>query len=258
MKKLLRIMGIMVVFGVMVLSTTSCSLWGAPGAYTKTLDVGPVDATGASTVRIEAGTGTLEIRGVSGLNEIRVLATAWASSQSLLEQMLLSTARDGDVIRVTHISPLNILFGQAGIDLIVEVPDFMAVEVVDGTGVLEIDNVASVSLTDGTGDARVTRVAGDVAVTDGTGLLTIGSVGGNVFVTDGTDDIDIDGIAGNVIINSDGTGDISVMNVGGGVAVYSDGTGDIRVQNILGDFAVNADGTGTITYDGVQGNVRLP
>ena len=88
-----------------------------------------------------------------GLTEIRASGTARASSRSLLEQIRLTVERRGEVAYVIVETPE--LRGDwsdddehASLDLVVEVPKTLALDVEDRSGELEIRGVGSLDLSD--------------------------------------------------------------------------------------------------------------
>src|SRR5262245_61082850 len=54
----------------------------------------------ARVIRISAGAGTLTIEGRSGIQEVRARGTAFASSRDALEQVRLTSRRDGDALEI--------------------------------------------------------------------------------------------------------------------------------------------------------------
>ena len=102
-------------------------------------------AVGARRILVAAGAGSLRIEGKRGLTEVRARGTAYASERRLLDEIRLVATRRGDVVELrTEIPERHEREWddyQAGIDLVVEVPDSLALDVEDGSGGLEIRNV---------------------------------------------------------------------------------------------------------------------
>jgi hypothetical protein len=197
------------------------------------------DAGGATKVRVEAKAGELRIMGEEGLSEVQARGTACAKNEKTLAKVQLRAERSGDEIHVVAEVPDG--WGDDGrLDMELRVPASLAVEVEDGSGEIEIDNVASLRLKDGSGEIEVTGVRGSVVVEDGSGSIEI---------------LDV---AGDVIIENDGSGEIVVRGVGQDVRVERDGSGSIRVEDVGGSFTVDRDGSGSIEHAGVEGEVDIP
>lgn len=176
-----------------------------------------LSAAGATSVRINAQAGSLEVTGQSDITEVPVAGTAYARNTSDLEKLLIVTRTDGSEIVIELETPANTKF-----DVAVAIPDSLQVEIVDGSGSIEVSNVAGVRLTDGSGD------------------------------------IDVRDVAGDIVVVGDGSGDITIENAGQNVDIVDDGSGSITVRDIDGDFTVKNDGSGSITHSNVQGAVDIP
>ncbi|HET6898253.1 MAG TPA: hypothetical protein VFK70_07890 [Vicinamibacteria bacterium] len=198
-----------------------------------------VQAGGAKRIRVIARAGDLKIRGQAGASAVTVHGTACASRESGLDEIKLIAERRGDEIYVEADMSDEWFGGARGLDLDLEVPSSLPLEVEDGSGSAEIRDVAALKIEDGSGGLRIENVAGEVRVTDGSGDIVIEH-------------------AGSVVIASDGSGSLRVSGVKGSVVVQDDGSGSIDVSDVGGDFAVENDGSGGITHDGVRGAVRIP
>lgn len=226
-------------------------------------------AENATRLRIIAGAGKLEIRGHSDLRQIRIRGRACASDQETLDQIQLETGRSGDEIRVEAKLPsggrqfYGMLFkrkwsfGTVLLDLEVDVPDAMALDIVDGAGSVAIRDTGPLALQDSSGDVEIENVAGDASVRDGSGSVDIRRIRGDVTLTDGSSDLSVTDVDGSVRIR-DGSGGIRVARVARAVTVTSDGSGSISVRKVDGDFTVERDGSGTVHYDDVLGQVSVP
>src|SRR5438046_9492342 len=81
-----------------------------------------VDASGARTVRVEAGAGILRVEGKPGITQVQVKGTAWASSERILRSIKLVAERRGDEIYIKSDMPdgdFNWFNGSAALDLII-------------------------------------------------------------------------------------------------------------------------------------------
>jgi DUF4097 and DUF4098 domain-containing protein YvlB len=209
---------------------------------------------------LEAGAGSLEVRGRRGLQEVRLQGRACAATEALLRAVTVESRVANGIVHVAARYPESRGFdwndSYAYLDLVIEVPAGLAVSIEDGSGSVVLDGVGDVSIEDGSGDLRITSVAGRVTIDDGSGNVVIGGVGEDVEIDDGSGDVRIEGVRANVMVE-DGSGEIDIRDVTGTVRV-SDGSGSIRVEGIGGDFIVDEDGSGGIRHGGVRGRVRIP
>ena len=210
--------------------TRSCDVTASRAA---TLDVG--DATRVR-VRVRARAGSLRIEGHPALGEVRASGTACAGSAGDLERVTLTVTRVGTELVIETDTPNS----TGRLDLVVEVPDSLPLEVRDDSGSVDIYDVAAVELRDGSGSIEVNGVAGDVRVVDGSGSIDISMVGGTVVIED------------------DGSGSIDISDVERDVIVEEDGSGDIAVAEIGGDFIVKRAGSGGVRHRSVRGRVDVP
>lgn len=222
---------------------------------------GTVSARGATLVRVDARAGSLRIVGRPDISEVRVSGTARANREKYLEGIRLVTDRVGDEVHVEAVIPeVTVFFGRVNraLDLVIEVPQGLALDVHDSSGAAEIRNVASLRLDDSSGEVEIANVAGDVRVEDSSGDLRIDRVGGEVRVRDSSGDVAILNVRRGVVIESDGSGELDVREVAGSVLVREDGSGAIRVDEVRGDVTVEDDGSGGIRVGRVLGAVRVP
>lgn len=204
-----------------------------------------VGAERAREVLVDARAGSLRIVGVPGLREVRVRGEACASSRDLLEQIQIEAGASGDAVRVAALIPDNDnrVWGRnrtAQLDLVVEVPAGMPLDVRDSSGSIDIRDVGSLTLEDSSGGIEISGVQGDVRLTDSSGS------------------IDVRDVSGSVIIERDSSGGISISRVRGDVHVRRDSSGAIEVADVGGDFSVGRDGSGGIRYHDVAGNIDIP
>lgn len=234
-----------------------------------------LEAAGATRVVIDTGAGSLDVRGVAGSSELRARGTACASRASVLDDIRLVAERRGDTLHIETRFPV-LRSGTARLDLEVEIPDGIAVEIDDGSGSLTVRGVASLDLRDGSGAIEVSDVRGGVTIEDGSGGIEVLGVGGDLSIEDGSGAIDVRGIGGrivirdgsgeirvrdadgDVVIDEDGSGGIVIVGVGGSVLIREDGSGSIRVEDVRGDFTVERDGSGGISFENVAGRVSIP
>ncbi len=215
-----------------------------------------VEVGDATTVRIVAEAGSLEVVGLTGITKVTARGTACAANDYDLETIQFAMRTSGTEIIIEAPTPANV----TSFDVTVEVPDTFHVEINDGSGDIVVRHVAGVRLNDGSGDFLVEYVTGDVVVeSDGSGGIRALYVDAGVeIISDGTGDIDVAHVGADVIVGSDGSGNISVNDVEGDFHVEQDGSGDISAIDIAGDFIVERDGSGSIRSSGIGGNISYP
>lgn len=196
-----------------------------------------VDAAGAVEALLVSGAGDLRVQGVEGITEVRVRGRMCASDPDRLEDMEVRARRSGDrveVIAETDGGGWRRGRGDhARIDLEVEVPATLALDVEDGSGDLTIRDVAAARIDDGSGNIDVAAIAGDLEIDDGSGDIDVRGAG-SVRVDDGSGGIDVEDVRGDVVVEEDGSGSIEVRRVGGDFIVEDDGSGGIRYEDVAG------------------------
>jgi hypothetical protein len=225
-----------------------------------------VPMAGVASVKVIGSAGSLEVRGVRGMADIRASGVACASSSRGLEKTVLQASRKGSEIIIEAVLPeshggIDFWFFEgehSRLDFVVQLPDHLPVRVVDGSGPLEVRNLASLTVKDGSGPIVVQNIAGPVKITDGSGEMALSNIGGPVVISDGSGEIEIRDVRGDVVIEEDGSGSLDIRAVRGNVIVEADGSGGIAVKDVGGDFVVRRDGSGGVRHAGVHGKIRLP
>jgi hypothetical protein len=220
-----------------------------------------LDVAGASVILVDARAGSLRIEGRPGTGKVTVRGTACASDRELLDRIQLVSELRGRTAHVEAVMPEHEGWGgrraYAFLDLVIEVPDGVPLDVRDTSGDATIESVAALRVTDSSGGLVLRHVGGDLSVRDSSGDLEIADVEGTVRVRDTSGEITIRDV-GAVVIESDGSGGIAISNVRGDVAIHDDGSGGIEVDDVGADFTVDDDGSGGIRHAGVKGRVRIP
>jgi hypothetical protein len=236
-----------------------------------------VPAASAKNLNVEADAGFLHIVGKPDLTEVRVKGTACADKESVLQEIRLTTDTQGDTIIVRGILPDSWgIAGNRSLDMTLEVPEGLALDLRDDSGETSIKGVASATVRDDSGDLEVMDVKGDVDIVDDSGSIVVRGIGGLVKVDDQSGDLTVEDVAGGVTVRDDSgsiivrriggsveipnddSGDIEVGDVAGSVTIDRDDSGSIDVTNVKGDFTVKADGSGSIGHNNIGGTVSLP
>ncbi|MBT8068138.1 MAG: DUF4097 domain-containing protein [Gammaproteobacteria bacterium] len=204
-----------------------------------------LDAEAIEVFEIDAGAGSMEVRGVSGLDRIAVVATVIVPQSNedeamkyIDKKMRLSLDSAGNRARL--ISDFDDgMFGKgsnARIDLEISLPAGIAIEIDDGSGSIDLVDIAA-----------------DVSIDDGSGSIDAKGVA-NISIDDGSGSIDVSAATGDVSI-VDGSGSINVRSVAGSVTI-DDGSGSIKVKDVEQDLIVVEDGSGGFSYSDVRGSVK--
>jgi hypothetical protein len=197
-----------------------------------------VRADGASGVRIVARAGDLRVNGRTGLTEAEVSGTACGSTRAALESVRLVAERRGPLVWIeADIPDHDFPSQQRRLDLVIELPKSLPIEISDSSGDVEVRDVASLKLDDSSGDIDIFDVAGRLEVEDSSGDITLERIG-EASIDDSSGDMEIHGAAGTVRIR--------------------DRSGDIDVAGVKGDLIVEQDGSGKVHYRDVQGTATVP
>jgi DUF4097 and DUF4098 domain-containing protein YvlB len=220
--------------------------------------------SGSEELTVKAAAGDLEVTGVKGGSTASIRGRLCVSEEEWLDESGVE-ASGGKTAEITVELPDTdggwSLISQryAYLDLVLEVPDDLPLNIHDSSGDIEIEGVGEVAVKDSSGDTEITDVKNSVVVNDSSGDIVIRDVGGDVTIdSDSSGDIRGEDIEGAVLVRSDSSGDIRFNDVGGDFVVERDSSGDIVVNTVGGDFLVERDGSGEIHASNVKGSVSTP
>ncbi len=231
--------------------------------YEKQIDL-TLDLSGSEVLAIAAGAGELDVRGVADSDKAIIHGKVCVSKQAWLDEAEVETM-SGKRAQINVNLPDTAagwsLFGSryASLDLEIELPQNLALEVRDSSGDASFRNIASLDLQDSSGDIEITDVVGSLSIKDSSGDMDIDRVTGNfTVVADSSGDIRANDIDGEVLVKRDSSGDIRITQVTHSVIVEVDSSGDISVKDIGGDFRVLTNGSGSIRSRNVAGEIQTP
>ncbi len=223
-----------------------------------------LDLTSVHTLIIDIGQHNLNLKGAAA-STAQVHGRACASSQDRLATLQVTQRRDGDRLLLTAVntsSSWNVsLFGvsrYAYLDLQVNVPADLAVELDVGSGDAHVADVAQLAASVGSGDLHVNGVRNRFDAHVGSGDITAENVGETHVASIGSGDFTVNRVRGDIWIGSIGSGDADLRAIGGTVDVKSIGSGDLRVKSVAHDLHVARLGSGDISHDSVAGRVDIP
>ncbi|MGI2059170.1 hypothetical protein ACRN9T_18575 [Shewanella baltica] len=200
----------------------------------------------------ETGAGSLEIIGVEGLTQIKLVADIYSNDDS---KVILTLEKKANKAK------LKADFEQSGfnnyspyIDLKLQVPANLALDIDDGSGAILISKMtADINVKDGSGELIING-GNNVSIDDGSGDIEVSKISGNLTIDDGSGAIKVTDVRGNIAID-DGSGNIEVANVQSPVTI-TDGSGDINVFNTKG-LTILAAGSGDVKFNKIDGPVSM-
>jgi hypothetical protein len=221
------------------------------------------DLSGVRGVQIELHSHDMHLVGNGSSSSLEITGRACASSQGALDNLQVTSHREGDqlIVDVGGGHGVNISFfgvSYENLDLQIQLPASMPVSVNDGSGDAYIGNLAQLQVQTGSGDVHIHDISGDVSVTTGSGDIEIAHIGSLHAGTVGSGDLTARDITKDVRIGSVGSGDVVLHKVGGSVNVDTLGSGDLTVDDVRGDLTVGAKGSGDVSHNNIGGSVHVP
>lgn len=233
--------------GLLVMAMFTVSL--AHAGWTDYIEVRDLDleADGISELTIKAGAGSMDITGVAGQDKIIVKATIVVPDKDedkairvIEKRIKLSLQKNAGKAELEAWFESGLMsFGSSPyIALEVSVPQGLAINIDDGSGSIDIVDLAGdLIIDDGSGSIDIRNVV-HVRIDDGSGSIDLVNAVGDVFIVDGSGSISITHVQGSVTID-DGSGSIEVTDIDGDLIIVDDGSGGLRFSDIRG--AVDAD-----------------
>lgn len=246
------------VFVLVMSALLTASLASAQCAHSATHDLS-TELEGVTTVRVESRAGDVVVVGHTDTDTLRAVGSACASSRAYLEDIQLDVVRTDTTLTLRAVTPMLMGFlVYARLDLVVDLPSGVALEIDDGSGDVSVRGVSSLRLTDASGDVVASDLGNVTVVEDGSGAMSFVDVTGNVdILADDSGDIKVERVGGSVRIGRDGSGEIDVRSVDGDVFVDEDRSGEIEIHDVGNDVHVRDDGSGGILIRAVGGNVTI-
>ena len=232
----------------LIMSMFTASLVFAAGDYEEEREMN-LNAAGINSMGIEAGSGSLDIRGVKGLDQIEVEATIVVPGRNdekarkkIESDLVLYLEKQGEKAVLHSYFESGIWnFGDSpSVQLVVRIPARLELDIDDGSGSIDIENVSgNIDLEDGSGSISMTDVGGNVEIDDGSGSISVTGVGGDISISDGSGSIKVRAVSGSVVVD-DGSGSINVSDVEDDLIIEEAGSGGLDFSNIRG--SVEKDG----------------
>lgn len=203
----------------------------------------------------ETGAGSLEIIGVEGLTQIKLVADIYSNKDSNDSKLILTLEKKANKAKLKADFEQNGFNNYSSyIDLKLQVPANLALDIDDGSGAILISKMtADINVKDGSGELIING-GNNVSIDDGSGDIEVSKISGNLTIDDGSGAIKVTDIRGNIAID-DGSGNIEVANVQSAVTI-TDGSGNINVFNTKG-LTILAAGSGDVTFNKIDGPVSM-
>lgn len=223
-----------------------------------------LDLTNTELLSVLAGAGDLEIRGNVGGNVAVATGRVCASKAEWLAEADLVTREGTEASIAVSLPDVDNGWNITGnryvyMDLVVEVPDNIALDVKDSSGDMDVISTGTITVRDSSGDIDLEDINGDIYLNDSSGDIDLRDINGNVTVVqDSSGDIYGQDIVGMVLVERDSSGDIRFEDVRDDFIVERDSSGDVVARSVGGDFKVLRDSSGDISHRNVSGNVDIP
>ena len=231
--------------------------------FGKNIDLS-LDLSNSNRLSIYAFAGDLDVVGVSGSDQAVISGKVCASKEAWLEESRVNTSGGNHAVIEVELPDGDKGWSWTGnnyvwMDLRVEVPEDLALEVKDSSGDMFLKNIAAVEVQDSSGDIEIEAARGPVSISDSSGDIDVDVAGGDLTIeSDSSGDINANDIRGSVLVVKDSSGDIDLSDISDNVVVERDSSGDIEARHVGGDFRVLKDGSGTISSTDVGGEVQIP
>lgn len=204
--------------------------------------------TGISSLNATVGAGEFTLVASDNLSEIKVEAELVNAENHKPE---LSLERQGDsAVLIARFEETVSSFGKSPmIHVTLTVPATLALELVDGSGNIDIRGLKSdVRIKDGSGNLSLDGGM-KVSIDDGSGNLRVANIEGKLNITDGSGDLEVSDAKGDMQIQ-DGSGNIRITNAGGKVEL-TDGSGNIEV-NGAAELVIHDAGSGNVRTSNIR------
>ena len=242
---------------------SSFGLQASDCEFTKSIDQ-TLDLSGSDELAVLAGAGDLRITGNKGSDLAVIKGRVCVSEEKWLDQSGVETSGGKRAEIIVDLPDTDddgswSRNNYAYLDLELEVPEGVQLDVKDSSGDFVMEGVGAAIVQDSSGDIHIADTTGPVIIKDSSGEIELRDINGDVTIeSDSSGDILGKNIVGSVLVQSDSSGDIEFRDVGEDFVVERDSSGDITAKGVGGDFQVMRDGSGEINASNVDGEVKIP
>lgn len=217
------------------------------------------DTAAINSLALIARAGSLEINGTER-EGVRLQARFCSDEAAALGRMEITDAVTDGVLQIAVRVPWDAPGfnpDYAHIDLSLEVPRDLLLDIKDSSGDIRIEQARVAALQDSSGDIRLIGGRGDLQIKDSSGDIEISGNSGQLTVTDSSGDLIYRDLGGDLTILSDSSGKISARGVRGSVTINNDSSGEIELLEVRDHVDIGNDSSGDIIISEVGGNVRI-
>jgi hypothetical protein len=243
------------------LVATSLQAWDCK--FEKNIDQ-TLDLESSEELLVLAAAGDLQVTGVKDSKVASIKGRVCVSKEEWLDESRVETQGGSQAEIIVELPDTDggwSLTGQryAYLDLELEVPDDIPLNIKDSSGDIEITGTGGLSLQDSSGDIEIEDIQGAVTLSDSSGDIVLRDIEGDVTIeSDSSGDIRGKDVEGAVLVKRDSSGDIRFSDVSEDFIVERDSSGDITANTVGGDFKVLKDGSGEIHSSNISGEVMIP
>lgn len=221
-----------------------------------------LNLSGVRSVTFVTNSYELHVEGGAPAGKGTVRGKACASTQEVLDSLVVTQRRDGDtlLVELTNDRHGGWSFGSSYSDLKVDasVPASIPVVINVGSGEAKARGLASLESTVGSGELEAHDIKGTFGSTVGSGELKIDNTGAVDISTVGSGSFTASSVNGGLHIGTVGSGEAKLRDITGDVSVGTVGSGQIDVDGVKGNLTVNTKGSGEVSQHGVTGKVDVP
>jgi len=259
--------GAMMLIGIVTVVAPAVSVDSAPSEIRSSglacewsaVDTTIVDAAGLRHVTLRIPAGDVRLAGRPDIGHVRVIARRCGSRAELFDALDLDVRRTDAELDAGFELPTQLFSRTRGsiarIDLTVEVPARLSVEIENGLGEVEISDVDSVRIADSLDDIHVVRVARDVYVEAGPGDVTVTDVKGSALVAQSVGRVVVERVDGDVTLAEGHTGPVEIRGVRADATIGDGQAGDVRVDGVDGDLFLGRMTEGRLNAENVSGQI---
>ncbi|KAF1004280.1 MAG: hypothetical protein GAK28_04141 [Luteibacter sp.] len=222
-----------------------------------------LDLSGIAKVQFITHAFDLHVEGNGAGTTGSVRGKACASSQKLLDGLVVTQTKTGDTLTVELQSKESSWgFGSHYTDLQADVtiPATVPVQLDVGSGSAKVRGLKSLDTEVGSGELEANDIHGPVSAVVGSGEASFRGIGPLTVKDVGSGDLRANEIAGDATIGDIGSGDAEVGGVKGNLSVDRIGSGSLAVGHVDGALSLRRKGSGDLNYTktNIGGKVDVP
>jgi len=258
-------MGVSIACGLALLAVAGCSLEDAFKYSKTTIETKSVPISGVETLETRLGAADITVVTKDVTEAEFIIKKTYRASETeygekLLAETQVKIERQGSrlVVEREEKSRFRVdteIKGFVSIDITVTLPAGIGLDVLTGSGDLEVDDrTGPVKVRSGSGDLQISSAGGGLEVKTGSGDARFNSATGRVYFYSGSGDLFASEINGSLEATT-GSGELAIEKVTGSLD-FSSGSGDISVESSSGVLCATT-GSGDLDFGGHTGNAEI-